>query len=114
MDLSLRIEFMCGIIGVLNLASQTRIDSMRLSEANGTLHHRGPDDEGMYAQAEIGMAMRRLSIIDVTHGHQPIPNEDGTVHVVCNGEIYNHQELRRELLSLGHHFRTRSDSEVVL
>jgi asparagine synthetase B (glutamine-hydrolysing) len=72
---------MCGIIGVVNLTSRAPVDPTRLAEANATLRHRGPDDEGMYVQPEIGMAMRRLSIIDVAHGHQPIPNEDATVHV---------------------------------
>jgi asparagine synthase (glutamine-hydrolysing) len=76
--------------------------------------HRGPDDEGFYAADEIVMGMRRLSIIDLAGGHQPIANEDETLWVVCNGEIYNYRELRAELLKAGHAFRTHSDVEVVL
>ncbi|HSL21147.1 MAG TPA: asparagine synthase (glutamine-hydrolyzing) [Vicinamibacterales bacterium] len=105
---------MCGIIGVLNLTNRAPIDPDRLGEANGTLRHRGPDDEGVFVQPDFGMAMRRLSIIDVAHGHQPMSNEDGTVHLVYNGEIYNHEELRRELVSFGHRFATRADSEVIV
>lgn len=105
---------MCGIIGVVNLTNRAPIDPDRLAKANNTLAHRGPDDEGMFVRPDFGMAMRRLSIIDVAHGHQPMSSEDGTVHTVCNGEIYNHDELRRELASLGHRFRTQSDTEVVV
>jgi asparagine synthase (glutamine-hydrolysing) len=76
--------------------------------------HRGPDDEGFYDDDTIALGMRRLSIIDVAGGHQPIANEDGTVHAVCNGEIYNFRELRRELEQRGHHFRTGSDAEVTV
>lgn len=105
---------MCGIIGVLNLADHEPPDPERLLEANNTLHHRGPDDEGMLVQPKIGMAMRRLSIIDVAGGHQPISNEDGTIQIVYNGEVYNHEDLRAELEALGHQFRTNSDTEAVL
>jgi asparagine synthase (glutamine-hydrolysing) len=76
--------------------------------------HRGPDDEGFYAADEIVLGMRRLSIIDLAGGHQPIANEDESLWVVCNGEIYNYRELRAELLRAGHTFRTHSDVEVVL
>jgi asparagine synthase (glutamine-hydrolysing) len=77
-------------------------------------HHRGPDDEGHYIDADVMLGMRRLAILDVGGGHQPITNEDGTLHVVCNGEIYNYRELTTELMRAGHRFKTRSDSEVVL
>jgi len=76
--------------------------------------HRGPDDEGQYVAGQIGLGMRRLSIIDLTGGHQPIYNEDGTVVIVYNGEIYNHRELRRALQAKGHRFQTVSDTECIL
>ena len=76
--------------------------------------HRGPDDSGVHIDGPLGMGMRRLSIIDLATGRQPIANEDGTVWIVFNGEIYNHDELRQELLAAGHRFRTSSDTEVVL
>ena len=79
-----------------------------------TLVHRGPDDEGIYHDARVGLGMRRLAIIDPAGGQQPIRNEDGTVLTVCNGEIYNFQELRADLEAAGHVFRTRSDSEVIV
>ena len=76
--------------------------------------HRGPDDEGQYCGDGIALGMRRLSIIDLDGGHQPIANEDKTVWVVCNGEIYNFKELRAELEARGHLFRCRSDTEVLV
>jgi asparagine synthase (glutamine-hydrolysing) len=81
---------------------------------NDALVHRGPDDQGAVLLGEAGLAMRRLSIIDLARGHQPIGNEDGSVWIVCNGEIYNHRELRRNLLARGHFFKTDSDTEVIL
>jgi asparagine synthase (glutamine-hydrolysing) len=78
-----------------------------------TLRHRGPDDDGFVHEAGFSMGMRRLSIVDIAGGHQPISNEDGTVTVVCNGEIYNHLDLRRQLEQSGHRFSTRSDVEVL-
>ena len=75
---------------------------------------RGPDDEGAYSDQHIAMGMRRLSIIDLDHGHQPIANEDDSIVIVCNGEIYNFRELRTRLIEKGHKFRTASDTEVVL
>jgi len=81
---------------------------------NATLRHRGPDDEGIYRNGNVGLAMRRLSIIDVAGGHQPICNEDETKWIVFNGEIYNHQGLRKELESRGHSFRTKTDTEAIL
>lgn len=81
---------------------------------NGRLRHRGPDDSGVYIGAGVGLAMSRLSIIDLDGGHQPLVSEDGQVVVVCNGEIYNYRELRSELRSAGHNFRTESDTEVIV
>ena len=78
------------------------------------LHHRGPDDEGIHVADGVGLGMRRLSIIDLAGGHQPIFNEDGSKVIVFNGEIYNYKELRRELIARGHQFRTQSDTEAVL
>jgi asparagine synthase (glutamine-hydrolysing) len=79
-----------------------------------TIHHRGPDDEGYYASGPVGFGFRRLSIIDLSTGHQPLSNEDGTVWIVFNGEIYNYQELRKSLISKGHVFRTNTDTEVIV
>ena len=78
------------------------------------LHHRGPDDTGFFTDANVGLANARLSIIDIQGGHQPISNENGTVHVTYNGEIYNYRQLRQELQKLGHSFRTQSDTEVIV
>ena len=78
------------------------------------IHHRGPDDTGFYVDSNIGLANARLSIIDIEGGHQPIQNEDGTVHVTYNGEIYNYRQLRQELEVQGHSFRTKSDTEVIV
>ncbi len=80
----------------------------------GVLHHRGPDDTGFFFDKDVGLANARLSIIDIEGGHQPIQNEDGTVHVTYNGEIYNYLQLRHELEVLGHSFRTKSDTEVIV
>lgn len=85
-----------------------------LAEMNRPITHRGPDDEGFYLDRNLGFAVRRLSIIDVQSGHQPISNEDSTVWLVYNGEIYNHQELRRGLLARGHQYRTHSDTEAIV
>lgn len=81
---------------------------------NQTLRHRGPDDDGVHVDLGIGMGHRRLSIIDVAGGHQPISNEDGSIWVLLNGEIYNYPELRQELLAHGHKFSTRSDTEAIV
>lgn len=105
---------MCGITGVLNISHSTPIDPSLLEAANKTIKHRGPDDAGLYVEDGFGMAMRRLSIIDIDGGHQPIHSPCGRFHICYNGELYNFLELKRELTSLGHQFRTRADSEVVL
>ena len=76
--------------------------------------HRGPDDEGIYVEGRVGLGMRRLSIIDLATGHQPISNEDGTIWIVFNGEIYNHAALRERLIASGHRFRTQCDTETIV
>jgi asparagine synthase (glutamine-hydrolysing) len=97
---------MCGIAGLLGSPDREALVAMR-----DTMVHRGPDDEGLFVEGPVGLAARRLSIIDLAHGHQPISTEDGAVTVVQNGEIYNHEQLRAELG--GHTFATRSDTEVI-
>ena len=85
-----------------------------LMAAAAALRHRGPDDEGLFAEPGVGLAFRRLSIVDVATGHQPLSNEDGSVWIAYNGEIYNHEALRRELERAGHRYRTRSDTETLV
>jgi len=106
---------MCGIAGIMSFDGPlpAEVDS-RLRAAAGSLRHRGPDDEGFFRQGEMGLAFRRLSILDLAGGHQPMTNEDGTIQVVFNGEIYNYRELARSLADRGHRFRTRSDTEVLV
>lgn len=102
---------MCGIAGIL---SPDPLQRERISHMAAALHHRGPDDQGYYRQGPITLAQTRLSIIDLETGHQPILNEDETLVLICNGEIYNSPELRKTLIDLGHQFRTRTDVEVIL
>jgi asparagine synthase (glutamine-hydrolysing) len=104
---------MCGIYGILTLSGPQQHDRATLSAMGNSIVHRGPDDDGAYTDAQLLLGMRRLSIIDVAGGHQPLTNEDGSVIVVCNGEIYNYRELRARLQSAGHTFATRSDTEVI-
>ncbi|MFY9580312.1 MAG: asparagine synthase (glutamine-hydrolyzing) [Gaiellaceae bacterium] len=103
---------MCGICGIAS--SHGRADLDRVAAMSATLVHRGPDSFGEYVDGAVAIAARRLSIIDLETGDQPIGNEDGTVQVVQNGEIYNYRELRRELQRAGHRFRTSGDTEVLL
>ena len=105
---------MCGIYGIVGLTEPVRHDATVLSRMGASIIHRGPDDQGAYRDAQILLGMRRLSIIDVSGGHQPITNEDGSLVVVCNGEIYNFRELRTELERAGHRFATHSDTEVIV
>ena len=105
---------MCGIAGIVSLDSERRIDPPRAKHMRDVLQHRGPDDAGLWHDGGVALAHRRLSIVDVAGGAQPMTNEDETVWLVCNGEIYNHPTLRRELEALGHRYRTRSDSETIL
>jgi asparagine synthase (glutamine-hydrolysing) len=104
---------MCGIFGVLNLDGSPAERAALQAMARVSVH-RGPDDEGFHLDGACGIGMRRLSIIDLAGGHQPLANRDGSLVVVCNGEIYNFRELRRELETLGQRFATGSDSEVIL
>src|SRR5215470_15386815 len=103
---------MCGICGIVS--SRGRLDRKRLAAMSETLVHRGPDSDGTFVRGGVGLAARRLAIIDLDSGDQPIANEDGTCTVVQNGEIYNHAELRGELERAGHVFRTRSDTEAIV
>ncbi len=105
---------MCGICGLYNYGSGLPVTRGDLKAMNDLLVHRGPDDEGYYEHENVGLAMRRLSIIDLSTGHQPISNEDGSLWIVFNGEIYNFQELRERLLAKGHVFKTKSDTEAIL
>ncbi|MGE5492148.1 MAG: asparagine synthase (glutamine-hydrolyzing) [Actinomycetota bacterium] len=104
---------MCGIYGILNLDGRPS-DPAVVAAMGRLTRHRGPDDEGWHQDGNCIIGMRRLSIIDLTGGHQPFGSEDGRVWLVCNGEIYNFRELRRELEAAGHAFRSASDCEVVL
>ena len=109
---------MCGITGILEASGP--VDREALRRMAGALQHRGPDDESYYfseaheGHVSVGFGFRRLSIIDLSGGRQPMSNEDGTLWLVCNGEIYNYQDLRRGLVERGHQFRTNSDVEVLL
>jgi asparagine synthase (glutamine-hydrolysing) len=105
---------MCGIAGVLKFGANLEVNDSVLRRMCATMVHRGPDDEGIYIQGAVGLGMRRLSIIDIATGHQPIGSEDGTVWIVFNGEIYNHSVLRKELIAQGHHFKTNSDTETIV
>ena len=105
---------MCGITGIFDTQGKRSIDRDLLSRMNNSQHHRGPDQEGLHLEAGVGLGHRRLSIIDLSSGKQPLYNEDETVTVVYNGEIYNFQDLAQELQSVGHTFRTRCDTEVIV
>ena len=104
----------CGICGKLNFDNERGVSPALLKTMADTIYHRGPDDEGYHISGAVGLGFRRLSIIDLSTGHQPLSNEDGTVWIVFNGEIYNYQELRLELLSKGHTFKTKTDTEVIV
>src|SRR5262245_568787 len=103
---------MCGIAGFF-VNGRTEEARRTLGRMTDSLRHRGPDDEGFHIDDQIALGARRLSIIDLETGQQPLANEDGTVHVIQNGEIYNFPDLRRRLERHGHRFRTRSDTEVI-
>jgi asparagine synthase (glutamine-hydrolysing) len=105
---------MCGIAGIFNLSSQPAPQRRTLEAMIQTLHHRGPDGCGFFHNEKVGLAHARLSIIDLEDGWQPIYNEDKTITIVFNGEIFNYPELRRELISRGHRFSTHSDTEVIV
>ena len=105
---------MCGIAGIVGTEHDDVVNAAAIHCMCQTLVHRGPDDQGIYVQGNVGLGMRRLSIIDLSKGHQPIHNEDSTIWVVFNGEIYNFLELRSELEDRGHHFYTNTDTEVIV
>jgi len=105
---------MCGICGKMVFDKQASVAPSLLDAMLATIAHRGPDDEGKYFAPQIGLGHRRLSIIDLSTGHQPLANEDDTVWIVFNGEIYNYQDLRHDLLTRGHVFKTHSDTEVII
>src|SRR6059036_3568680 len=105
---------MCGIVGIVGLNPLEPVDETRLKIMRDVLRHRGPDGEGLWNEGHVGLGFRRLAITDVEGGAQPMPNEDGSVWVVFNGEIYNHAELRPWLEARGHRYRSRSDTETVV
>ena len=104
---------MCGIVGIAN-ANSRPVNREILERMNRCIEHRGPDEDGFYLQESVGLAMRRLAIIDLAHGKQPIHNADETKWIVFNGEIYNYQELREDLDRRGHKFYTNSDTEAIV
>lgn len=105
---------MCGLVGYVDLHKKRRVEKETLVRMADTVRHRGPDDAGYFIEANVGLGFRRLSIVDLEGGHQPMCNEDGSVVLVCNGEIYNHRELSAMLKQKGHVFRTSCDVEVLL
>ncbi|HEX6945446.1 MAG TPA: asparagine synthase (glutamine-hydrolyzing), partial [Casimicrobiaceae bacterium] len=105
---------MCGFTGIFDTRGRREISRELLDRMNESQHHRGPDGGGLHLEPGVGLGHRRLSIIDVATGQQPLFNEDGSVAIVFNGEIYNYQELIPELAALGHVFATKSDTEVIV
>src|ERR1700740_258293 len=105
---------MCGICGKLILYPTATVSPALIKSMADAISHRGPDDDGYFISGPVGLGFRRLSIIDLSGGHQPISNEDGSVHIIFNGEIYNYEELRQYLLDRGHVFRTKSDTETII
>jgi len=105
---------MCGICGKLEFDREKRVPAALLKSMADAIRHRGPDDEGFYASDQVGLGFRRLSIIDLESGHQPLSNENGKVWIVFNGEVYNYRSLREDLLAKGHIFKTKSDTEVIV
>ncbi|MGH9907288.1 MAG: asparagine synthase (glutamine-hydrolyzing), partial [Pyrinomonadaceae bacterium] len=104
---------MCGIVGIVGKGPE-QVDESLLSRMCAAIRHRGPDEDGFYVKGPVGLGIRRLSIIDVKGGHQPIANQDRTAWIVFNGEIYNYLELRERLEKLGHRFHTNSDTEAIV
>ena len=105
---------MCGITGIFNFNKDNKINSVLLQNMNDSLAHRGPDGEGFFIDNNIGLGHRRLEIIDLKTGDQPMHSFDKNIVVVFNGEIYNYLELKKALVAKGHKFRTNSDTEVIL
>ena len=105
---------MCGICGQYNYGTSQPVIAQSIRDMASSIAHRGPDDEGFYFEGPLGLGFRRLSIIDLAGGHQPMSDKEETVWVVFNGEIYNYPELKQELTGYGHQFRTQSDTEVIV
>ena len=105
---------MCGIAGILEFGRDHRADPAALRAMCQIMAHRGPDDDGFYTDGPAAIGMRRLAIVDLATGHQPISNEDGSLTIVFNGEIYNHASLREQLIARGHSYRTHSDTETIV
>ena len=105
---------MCGITGIFNFNKDNKINSVLLQNMNDSLAHRGPDGEGFFIDNNIGLGHRRLEIIDLKTGDQPMHSFDKNIVVVFNGEIYNYLELKKALVAKGHKFRTNSDTEVII
>jgi asparagine synthase (glutamine-hydrolysing) len=105
---------MCGICGVVNFDPAELVDSSVVQRMSQVISHRGPDDDGLFVEGQAGLGFRRLSIIDLTGGRQPIFNEDASAAIVFNGEIYNYRDLASDLSAAGHAFKTRSDTETIL
>ncbi len=105
---------MCGIVGIWRFDAGQAVLQSEVQSMCGAIVHRGPDDEGVFTSGSVGIGMRRLSVIDLAGGHQPLSNEDGSVTIVFNGEIYNHREIRVQLEQRGHRFATSSDTECIV
>ncbi len=105
---------MCGIVGIVNFNPRDTVDETVLKRMRDVLRHRGPDGEGLWIDGPVGLGHRRLSIVDVATGQQPMTNEDGSCWITYNGEIYNHASLRPDLVARGHRYSTRSDTETIL
>ena len=105
---------MCGITGRINFNKANKIQHSELKAMSDSIQHRGPDDEGFYINENIGLGFRRLSIIDLSTGHQPLTNEDESIWIIFNGEIYNFLELRNSLIKQGHIFKTKTDTETII
>jgi asparagine synthase (glutamine-hydrolysing) len=105
---------MCGICGIVLADPNARVSADTIERMSDRIAHRGPDDAGQYLNGRVGLGFRRLSIIDLAGGHQPMSNEDGSIWIVYNGEIYNHADLRPPLMAKGHVFRTRCDTEAIV
>src|SRR5580765_3430595 len=105
---------MCGIAGQFNFSRHEPVRPDTIRRMTRTMVHRGPDDEGYFISGPLGLGFRRLSIIDLAGGHQPMSDVEETVWIIFNGEIYNYPELRTELQGLGYQFQTNSDTEVII
>ncbi len=105
---------MCGIAGMFRYPADAETRRRLVASMGEAIRHRGPDDQGEYADEDITLGMQRLSIIDLPGGHQPIATDDGLIHIIFNGEIYNYRDVRTDLQQSGETFRTNSDTEVIL